>query len=90
MGSFETNKYTSPFQCSLYNTTIVNCQNAKLKGSIPTKTSVGFEFSPQLHIKGGITFNGGWDHHSAYFNNVSNTLPIPAGYRTAAFPLAGL
>ena len=76
MGSFETNKYTSPFQCSLYNTTIVNCQNAKLKGSIPTKTSVGFEFSPQLHIKGGITFNGGWDHHSAYFNNVSNTLPI--------------
>ncbi len=76
MGSFETNKYTSPFQCSLYNTQIVNCQNVKLKGSIPTKTSVGFEFSPALHVKGGITFNGSWDHNSAYFNNVSNTLPI--------------
>src|SRR5205814_10334684 len=30
--SFSHGEYTSDFNCSLYNTTIVNCRNAKLKG----------------------------------------------------------
>ena len=78
MGSFETDKYTQPFLCSLYNTSIVNCQSNKLKAVIPTKTSLGFDFSPKLNIKGSLHLSADWQHNSRYFNNVSNTLPIIA------------
>ena len=79
MGSFEDDKYTKPFACSIYNTSIVaDCSDRHLKAVIPTKTSLGFNFSPKLNIKGSLHLDVDWQHNSRYFNNVSNTLPIIA------------
>ena len=73
------------FNCSLYNTTIVNCglggthvngNPSHLKGVIPAKTQLGFTFSPEIDMPGQMHFTATWQHNSGYFNNVSNTLPL--------------
>ena len=69
-------KYTSDFQCSLFNTAIVNCKDKKIKGVVPTKSTLGFTYDVPLHIPGQIRIGGSWQYSSKYFNNVSNTLPI--------------
>ncbi len=82
MGSFSNDKYTSAFNCSLFNTQIVNCglggthvngNPSHLKGVIPVKTQAGFTFSPELNMPGQLHFTGTWQHNAKYFNNVSNT-----------------
>ena len=70
-------KYTSDFQCSLFNTTIVNCKDKKIKGVVPTKSTLGFTYNvPMMSVPGRIRLGASWQYSSKYFNNVSNTLPI--------------
>ena len=85
MGSFSSDDYTSAFNCSIYNTQIVNCglggtnnngKPSKLKGVIPAKTQLGFTFSPEINMPGQLHFTSTWQHNSKYFNNVSNTLDL--------------
>jgi iron complex outermembrane receptor protein len=78
MGSFEDDKYTKPFNCSLYNTQIVNCQDKHIKGVIPVKTDLGVEYRLPVKMPGELRMNAEWQHNGKYFNNVSNTLPIVA------------
>lgn len=74
--SFSHGEYTSDFNCSLFNTSIVNCRNAKIKGVVPTKSTLGFTYDLPLNIPGKLRMGADWEYSEKYFNNVSNTLPI--------------
>ncbi len=77
--AFLDGKYTSPFQCSISNTSIVNCQDRKLKGVSPFKSTLGGSYVlPITAIPGELTVTMDWQHVDRFFNNVSNTLPIAA------------
>ncbi len=85
MASFSDDKYTSAFNCSIFNTTIVNCglggthvngKPSHLKGVIPAKTQVGFTFSPEIDMPGELHLTATWQHNAKYFNNVSNTIDL--------------
>lgn len=72
-GAVMTGKYTSPFNCSLSNTQVVDCSGKKLKALVPRKMTLGAKYSPALtFIPGKVTFNGSWNYNSAYFTNLSN------------------
>ena len=78
--SFDTSKYTSAFNCALYNSTIVNCgaggRDNRIKGVVPAKSLLGLVITPQLNIPGSVRLATSWAHNGAYYNNVSNTLPL--------------
>ena len=74
--SFLTSKYLSPFNCSLANTTIVNCEGNKVKGVIPAKIVVGFVFSPDFNIPGKVRLLADFGYSAAYYNNVANQGPL--------------
>ncbi len=75
--SFETSKYLTPFNCSLANTTIVNCQGNKIKGVIPAKVVLGFILSPHIDMaRGQVRILGDYDYSAAYYNNVANQISL--------------
>ncbi len=74
--AFNTGKYTDPFLCALSNTQIVDCSDNNIKGLVPKKTSLGFNYRPDLPIPGQLNFNAVWNYNDAYYNNVSNELPL--------------
>jgi iron complex outermembrane receptor protein len=74
--AFLTSKYLSPFNCSLANTAIVNCEGNKIKGVIPAKVVVGFVYSPSINMPGKVKVLFDYDYSDSYYNNVANQLPI--------------
>ena len=72
-GSVMRGHYTAPFNCSLSNTTIVDCSDRDLKALVPRKLTLGFKYSPEFSfVPGELTFNGSWNYNSSYFTNLSN------------------
>ena len=74
--AFDHGKYTSPFNCSLANTQIVDCSGKKIKGLVPAKVMGGFSYEPELGIPGQLRFAGDVDYTDSYFNNVANQGPL--------------
>jgi iron complex outermembrane recepter protein len=75
-GSFTTGKYTSDWFCFGQFGQLKNCGKGEIPGQIPTKTTVGLRYYPELPIPGRVSFNGSWVYHSKYFNNVANEGPL--------------
>jgi iron complex outermembrane recepter protein len=74
--AFTEGKYTSPFNCSLANTTITDCQDKKIKGLIPAKVVAGFTFEPELDLPGQLRLRAEYGYTDNYFNNVANQGPL--------------
>jgi iron complex outermembrane receptor protein len=71
-------RYTSPFQCSIYNGTFAPCAGKQLKALSPIESDVGVTYKIPVSLPGTYRISGDWQHTQKYYNNVSNTLPLVA------------
>lgn len=74
--SFTDGNYTDRFLCAGQYNQIIDCSNKKLKGLVPVMSVVGFKFSPQLPIPGGLSIDGSWRFVDKHYNNTSNEGPL--------------
>jgi iron complex outermembrane receptor protein len=75
-GSFTSGKYTSPWQCSGQYGYMIECGDNEIPGQIPTKTTLGFRYTPALPLPGEFVVNGSWVYTSHYYNNIANEGPL--------------
>jgi iron complex outermembrane receptor protein len=68
--------YTGPFICANEFGAKVDCSQNDLVGLMPTKSLLGFRYTPALPIPGQFRVNGSWAYHSSYYNNVANAGPL--------------
>jgi iron complex outermembrane receptor protein len=71
-----TGKYTQAFVCSGSDTVFRDCSGNKIKGLIPQKYVVGFNYQPRFNITGQFRITGEWTHTGDYFNNVANSIDL--------------
>jgi iron complex outermembrane receptor protein len=86
-GSFTSGEYTSPWQCSGQYGYMIECGDNEIPGQIPTKTTVGFRFAPELPLPGEFVLNGSWVYHSHYFNNIANEGPLVQAQEASIYNL---
>jgi iron complex outermembrane receptor protein len=78
--AFYTGKYTAPFVCSLANGAFADCSHNKIKGVMPGKEVLGFDYTLPLPMPGQLTLTGQGTHTTHYYNNVANQGPLVQTY----------
>ncbi|MDE2450901.1 MAG: TonB-dependent receptor, partial [Gammaproteobacteria bacterium] len=78
--AFYTGKYTAPFTCSLANGAFADCSHNKIKGVMPGKEVLGFDYTLPVPMPGELHLTGQGTHTTHYYNNVANQGPLVQTY----------